>query len=271
MVTVSSVAERENAERLRRLIIAAWPGIDRATNDQVTIAAGIRLVREADLLVTIELENPRRCTAGDVYAGIVVIETKALDLSRFKAVGNDLLAIYYDGLARHTILEQLDGQILAMRRFLDRYGDRCFVHGLVWLLSTTSADLDERIPFRSPLVLGSDASWSTMLDAAAGQHASIVHPASAQQRASVHALCNRLTTERQLSARDLAKLDRLTTEVLCRDVLDDVLSHAGGSQVRLLGRAGSGKSTMLALAARRIFERDEGRLLFHHLSSSAAS
>jgi len=72
----------------------------------------------------------------------------------------------------------------------------------------------------------------------------------------------RFTRERRLSARDVTKLDRFTTGVLTSDVVDDVMERLGKQQVRLVGRAGSGKSTTLALAAARVVERDQARVLF---------
>ena len=45
VVTVSSAFEKANADRLAALVRAAWPGIDSAPNDEVTIAAGLKLVR----------------------------------------------------------------------------------------------------------------------------------------------------------------------------------------------------------------------------------
>jgi len=59
VVTVSSSFERGNAERLAALVRAAWPGIESSQADEVTIAAGLKLVRESDLLVTFAFERPR--------------------------------------------------------------------------------------------------------------------------------------------------------------------------------------------------------------------
>ncbi|MGZ3543396.1 MAG: hypothetical protein ACXVAF_19820, partial [Vulcanimicrobiaceae bacterium] len=82
---MSSRCERENAERLAEVIRAGWPGIESSQGDLVTIAAGLKLVRESDLLVTFDLERPR----DGVQAGAIVIEAKRLDRSRLESVGND--------------------------------------------------------------------------------------------------------------------------------------------------------------------------------------
>ncbi|MGZ5165470.1 MAG: hypothetical protein ACXWCQ_33655, partial [Burkholderiales bacterium] len=259
VVTVSSRCERENAERLAEVIRAGWPGIESSQGDLVTIAAGLKLVRESDLLVTFDLERPR----DGVQAGAIVIEAKRLDRSRLESVGNDLRPHYSNGSLHETVLGQLKDQITGICRLLDRYDrPRCYIHSLAWMLGASRAELHEQAPDLSPFILGSDATWAQMLAAAAEEHRSIAEFAPAAYREAVRFVTDRLTRERRLSARDLAKLDRFTTEVLVRDVIDDVMNHIGKEQVRLQGWAGSGKSTTLALIARRVVQRDGARVLF---------
>ncbi|MDE2483237.1 MAG: hypothetical protein KGN02_13750, partial [bacterium] len=94
IVKVTSSGELEAARALAALVEAQWPGITNSQGDLVTIAAGIKSVRELDLLVTIELERPRAMPFGEVQAGVLVIESKRLDPSRLLAVGNDLRPVY---------------------------------------------------------------------------------------------------------------------------------------------------------------------------------
>ena len=263
IVKVTSSGEFEAARALAALVEAQWPGITNSQGDLVTIAAGIKSVRELDLLVTIELERPRAMPFGEVQAGVLVIESKRLDPSRLLAVGNDLRPVYRGTPKNETVLEQLKGQIDGLVSFLSRYGvERPFVHGLAWIRGATRAELTAAGNAPAPAILGSDATWGDLLAAAAAEHRAIAGPQPQAYRAQVAFVRERLTRERDLSPRDRAKLDRFTTEVLLRDVLDDVLANVGARQVRLIGRAGSGKSTTLALVAKRLAARDGARILF---------
>ena len=274
VVTVSSSFERGNAERLAVLVRAAWPGIESSQTDAVTIAAGLKLVRESDLLVTFAFERPRPMgpvtlrdgsvwKGGEPQAGAIIIECKALDASRLTSVGNDLRPIYGGGRREATVLEQLKSQVDGLVQELNRYGiDRCFIHGLAWMTGVSDADLQGQAPGLSPFILGSDVTWEQMVAAAALENAVIAEPAGAAYRGAVGFVTERFTRDRKLSARDLAKLDKFTTGVLARDVLDDVMEQLGKRQIRLVGRAGSGKSATLALVAARVVERDQARVLF---------
>jgi hypothetical protein len=279
VLTVSSRSERSNADHLARLVIEAWPGIMATQTERVTIAAGLKLVRETDLLVTFEFDAPRAIAprirrngthwpGGLVQAGAIVIECKALDASRLISVGNDLRPIYAGKRAAHTVLDQLKSQVDGITMVLNRYSvERCFIHGLAWMTGATEAELLAQAPALSPFILGSDVTWEGILAAAAIEHASIATPANDAYRAAVRFATERLTRERRLSARDVAKLDRFTTEVLARDVAGDLMEKLGTHQIRLVGGPGSGKSTTLALVAKRALERDDARILFltyHH-------
>jgi hypothetical protein len=283
VLTVSSQNERANADRLAQLIRDAWPGILSTQTERVTVAAGLKLVRESDVLVTFDFDEPRRLEpqtlrdgttwpGGDVQAGAIVIECKALDRSRLISIGNDLRPVYGVKPAYHTVLEQLKSQIDGIVSVLERYGrERCFIHGLAWMRGVTGAELLEQAPAISPFILGSDATWLEMLAAAAQEHASIASPAGESYRSAVRFATERLTRERRLSARDAAKLDRFTTETVARDIAGDVMAKLGTHNVRLVGGPGSGKSTTLALVAKRVVERDAARVLFltyHHVLRS---
>jgi hypothetical protein len=273
VVMVSSREERTNAEALAALVRKTWPWIEGSSAERMTIAAGLRIVRETDLLLTFVFDRPRRvgpilCRSGrswsgDVQAGAIVIEVKAHDCSRLRAIANDLRPHYSGTRLHETVLEQLGNQILGMKHFQQRYSvEHCFVHGLAWMRGATDAELLAGNPHLSESILGSDASFAQMIAAAASAHGSIGEPQTAAYCSGVTFLTERLTREREMSARDLARLDRLTTEVLVRDVVDDMMNHLGTHQVRLVGRAGSGKSTTLALVARRVAVREQARILF---------
>ena len=106
-----------------------------------------------------------------------------------------------------------------------------------------------------------------MLATAAQEHADIANAAGASYRGAVRFATERLTRERRLSARDTAKLDRFTTETVARDVAGDVMAKLGTHNVRLVGGPGSGKSTTLALVAKRVVERDSRARALPHLPS----
>lgn len=184
VVTVSTVAERRNAELLAQLVRREWPRIDGSADDTVTIAAGIKLVREGDLLVTFDLSRPRETGHGAVQAGAIVVEAKWLDASRFDAVGNDLRPTYGRAPSNESVLGQLKAQVDGITSLLERYErERCFVHGIVWLLGMTTAELRVAAPNASPLILACDATWSQMLQAAAWENRVIAALCGMQRRA----------------------------------------------------------------------------------------
>jgi hypothetical protein len=229
VVTVSSSSERASADALAALVRKSWPWIDGSASEHVTIAAGIKLVRESDVLLTFTFDRPRAVGpvarrdgslwSGNVQAGAIVVEVKWHDRSRLTAVGNDLRPSYSGKPARETVLEQLQSQVMGITRFLERYEmERSFVHSLAWMRGVTESELLAGNPFLVPAIVGSDVSFEEMLAAAAHTHAGIGEPQNEAYCRSITFLGERLTRERAMSARDLKRLDALTTEVLVRDV-----------------------------------------------------
>jgi len=250
--------ERPAAERLERLVRAAWPGIDSAPDDFVGIAAGLRNVREIDLLVVFDLANPRRLGDESVYAGAIVIEAKGVDPQALTLVGEDIRPKYSGKSSRRTLLAQVDEAVRGLLQWRAPYDlGTFFLHGLGWLTEIPGATFD-RI---SPRILGSDAGWDDILRAAAWQNQELYGPPKDGDVRRVRKMFEMLTREREITGRDRARADVLTNSILNRDVLDRLIAERGTKQLSLVGRAGSGKSTTLALLAKHAQAIDGDRVL----------
>ena len=98
---ISPENELRVAERLRDSIVRAWPGIDTNTGDRIELLVGVRTPTDVDLLVLVRLAEPRiippqkrrralPSLAATVQTALIAIELKALDLSQFDRLGNQL-------------------------------------------------------------------------------------------------------------------------------------------------------------------------------------
>ncbi len=242
VIAVSSSNDLPLAKRLAEMVRRAWPGIDADSNDRVTIACGLRLVREIDLLVSIDLAKPR----GGTQAGVIVIEAKQLDPERLHKVGRDIVPEYRADSRKRSVLEQVSDAELGLREQRDRRGMNFFIHSLVWLIAVPDADLLDV----EPRILGESMDWNALLAAAAVQNASIAEPMTDAYRAEIRTFTDILTRDRRMSPRDKARVDEMTLSTINLDVLDGLKTDLGTKQIRLVGRAGSGKSSTLALLAK---------------------
>lgn len=268
IVEVSPSNEMPIAQRLRKSIAAAWPDVANSRDDRIVIAVGLQTLREIDLFVTIDLKQPRdlvslsrrdgtRSPQAVVQAAAIVIEVKQLDESRFTTVGTQIFPDYGRGKER-SVDTQVSDCCTALARHRARYSvEQFFIHGVGWL-----AEVPERkLMGINPWIVGEEAGWLEILDAAAQQNASLYGEKSPSFRDAIGTICETLTRTRPLSPRDRVKSIALCTDILVDEVIDDLAKRAGTMQIRLAGRGGSGKTTTLALLAKRLAEVEQARIL----------
>ncbi len=262
MIEINEVSpnnEEAVAKRLAASIRAAWPDIASSTLDSVTIAVGLQTLRDIDLFVTIELSEPRpllsrlrrdgsRSPEASVQAVALVIEVKQLDESRFTIVGTQIFPDY-GRLSSRSVNAQIDDCRIALRKHRARYDvDDFFVHGVGWLTGVPTSKLDGV----SPWIVGAEAGWLDILDAAAQQSPALYGRKPPSYVRAIATIRETLTRKRAVTPRDRKKSNDLCQDVIVDELIDELAAIAGHKQIRLTGRGGSGKTTTLALLAKRL-------------------
>jgi len=259
IIEVSPNNEEAVAKRLAASIRAAWPDIASSTADRVAIAVGLQTVRDIDLFVTIELSEPRPLPSrvrrdgshspeASVQAAALIIEVKQLDESRFTIVGTQIFPDYGRPSSR-SVNAQIDDCRIALRKHRARYEvDDFFVHGVGWLTAVPTSKLGGV----SAWVVGADADWLDILDAAAPQSPALYGPKPPSYVRAIATIRETLTRKRALTPRDRKKSNDLCHDVIVEELIEELAAIAGHKQIRLTGRGGSGKTTTLALLAKRL-------------------
>ncbi|MGA3038965.1 MAG: hypothetical protein ABSE64_15990 [Vulcanimicrobiaceae bacterium] len=257
------------AQRLHDLVATAWPDIvGSGEDDRVRIFVGLRMQMEVDLLVEIALSHPRSIPsrrrrdgtmshAASVSTALIAIEVKQLDASRFETRGMQIFARYGSEHERRSVNQQVADSVRAVRRFAERYGATPFVHGIGWLTEVPGSRLTDV----EPIIIGREANWFDLLDAAAQQNTNLYREQLPEYRQTIATVCNVLARRRTVKPLDRERVDRLTTSAVTRDVLEQARPLLGDSQIRLAGGAGAGKSTTLALLASGIARIKQERVL----------
>jgi hypothetical protein len=260
------------AERLKSLIEQAWPEVAASRRDRIDILVGLRLPADVDILVILDLDRPCevpaqvRRTGGlspvtTAQYGFIAIEVKQLDSSRFARVGNQWFPVYDGRREDRTVSKQAFDGALNVLAFARQLGQNPYVHSVAWL---TEVD-DEELRDIDPMVLGRQAGWYTILDAVTQRRALSCANENADAALSVMIVRERLLARRKESRRDRARVERLSRDLASRAAVDELVPRAGTSQIRLIGRGGSGKTTSLALLAVRLAEAGDRVLIltFH--------
>jgi len=269
IVEVSPGNELPVAKRLQALIEAAWPDVASSNDDRVTILVGVRGFREIDLLVFVELARPRVLPAvrrrdgstapvSDVAAAVLVVEVKQLDGSRFTVQGPQIFANYGGSKGGRSVNAQIDDCVIALRDYKRRYGiSDFFVHGIGWL----TAVAPELLAGVSPWIVGADAGWIAMLDAAAQRSPALYGAKAPDVVRALATIRETLVLKRVLTPRDRKRTNALCHDVIASEFVESLARLAGNKQIRLTGRGGSGKTTTLALLAKRLASIEGERVL----------
>jgi len=275
IVALAPENEMPVAERLRDSIASEWRGLGDSSTDRVRIFVGARMLFDVDLLVEVSLAKPRPVLAArmrdgttapqaSILCGLLAIEVKQQSRDRFEIAGTEIVPIYGRVASRRSVAKQVGDAVIAVDTFARRYGnERIFVHGLAWLTDVPEADLKPMPEY----IAGREATWSSLLQAAATRSAGLFAEPAQHYRSAVATIGNVLARRRRIVPRDRAAVDRLTNAAIADGKFDAVREALGSRQIRLAGRAGSGKSTTLALLAEHVARVRQERLLvltYHH-------
>jgi hypothetical protein len=257
-------------QRLAAEIERRWPSGDGHRADRIDLLVGVRSGTDVDLLVALDLEQPRPfadTTDGWVQYALIAIEIKQLDPGRYTRIGNQLLPDYRDGGAnKRSVGDQARDAALGVKGFARTSGfPDLYIYALAWLTEVEEGDLQGV----DPIVVGRQRGWFDMLAAAARQHPMLPDDDAAVRslRDGVRAVRDRLLNRRKLSALDRIKSVRIANDIAAREIVSAIAPRAGRAFIRLAGRGGSGKTTALALLAKRLATLEGGRVLvltFHH-------
>jgi len=259
IVPLSPENELPVAEHLRKLILAEWPDLERSPQtDRVRIFVGVRLLFDVDLAVEISLATPRPAGADSIVSAILAIEVKQQSRECFAIEGPEIYPIYGHARSNRSVAGQVSDGVIGVRDFLRRYTDEVpFVHGLAWLTDMPQSELRAAPAY----VVGREATWSSMLQAAATRGPILFADPSPAYKRAIETFGNVLVNKRRIPPRDRAAVDRLTNATIANGQFDEIKKALGARQIRLAGRAGSGKSTTLALLADYVARVRQERLL----------
>jgi hypothetical protein len=265
---ISPDNEMRVAERLKAMIVSAWPDVADSARDRVDILVGAKVPGDVDILVILRLERPREVPpqrlrhgpmspASQIQYALIAIEIKQLDQDRFDRVGNQLFPTYNGQRSTRSCSTQAADAAIAVSTFARQNGHNPFVYRLAWLTEVDDAFLQ---PI-DPSVVGRGATWFGMLAAASQQYRPPAGDDPARTLRALFALRELLLTRRRASRRDRARIERLSRDHAGSASVRTLVSKAGSVQIRLIGRGGSGKTTSLALLAVALAEAGE-RVVF---------
>lgn len=269
VVPISPQNEMRVAERLAAEIRRLWPDGDGHHDDRVDLLVGVRSGTDVDLLIAIDLERPRAFRdgpAGWVQYTLIAVEIKQLDPSRFTRIGNQLFPDYRDSGKERSVVDQARDAALGVKTFARQSGfPELFVYAIAWLTEVGDAQLEGV----DPMIAGGSAGWPGLLAVAARQRPLLPDRdlEVAALRDGVRAVRDRFLNRREVSALDRIKSLRIANDIAARDIVAALAPKAGKAFIRIAGRGGSGKTTALALLAKRLATLEGGRVLvltFHH-------
>ena len=272
MVKVTPISPQNElriAQRLAAEIQRLWPDTEAHRTDRIDLLVGVRSEADVDLLIAIDLERPRRfrdSPDGWVQHALIVVEIKQLDTERYTRIGNQLFPDYRGGGHARSVGDQARDASVGVRTFARKSGyPELFVPALAWLTEVDEAVLAGV----DPIVVGRQSGWFSLLAAAARQRLLLPDDDNAVRtlRDGVRAVRDRLLNRRALSALDRVKSARIANDIAAREIVNVLAPKAGTAFIRIAGRGGSGKTTALALLAKRLATLEGGRVLvltFHH-------
>lgn len=264
------------AERLRQLVLAEWPDLAATpATDRVRIFVGVHVGGEIDLLVEIALASERPVAAcrmrdgsfapaASIVGGLLAIEVKQHDRECFEIDGTEIFPVYGRKPSSRSVAAQVCDGVVAVKAFLRKYVDEnVFVHALGWLTDMPESELGA-VP---AYIVGRETTWSSLLQAAATQSRVLFDGTPAEYQRAIETLGSVLINRRRVPPPDRAAVDRLTGATIANGKFEEVRLALGHRQIRLAGRAGSGKSTTLALLADYVARIRQERVLvltYHH-------
>jgi hypothetical protein len=268
--------EHRQAQRLRDLIVSAWPGIVEAQWDTVQIVTSVKCygqkVVDIDMVVfvhcaewgdyPVQAINPEH---RPLYAQslCLVIELKGHQPDRIYFEGTDLYVRYRD--KSHAASQQSFDQQVSLRNYLSANGiTPPYVVNLIWLYNTP----EHLIPTNISNIFGADATWDTVLQRVQQnsqpwrdnrQHAWLLRAAGKHYNdQSILQAGDLLTRKLEPSPLDRAKMETITRRVLAEQQYADKM----GEQLLIFrGRGGTGKTVRLLQLANQLYQERGDRVL----------
>ncbi len=263
--------ERALVRQLEAEIRRVWPAAVADPNDRIDLLVGARSGVDVDVLVALDLRTPRAlpparhvtgAASPSIASGLIAIEVKQLDATRFERIGDQLFAFYNGKRSGRSVSDQARDAAYGIKNFAATSGfPNFYVHALAWLTQIEPGSLEGV----DPLIVGR-SDWRTLLTAACAQNASLTYDDEIR-RLAVRAVRDRLLLRRTLTPLDRAKTERIARNALVRDLVADLAPYAGNAMIRLAGHGGSGKTTALVLLATRLATQYRARVIvltFHH-------
>lgn len=263
--------ERELARSLEAEIRRVWPDPVTDPDDRIDLLVGARSGVDVDFLVAIDLATPRRLPAvrsgtalqaPQIACGLIAIEVKQLDATRFERIGDQLFASYRGEREHRSVSDQARDSAYGIKAFAASSGfPNLYVHALAWL-----TQLDPALLTGVDAAIVGRSNWSGLLAAACAQNPSLCR-SDARTRAGVRAVRDRLLLRSTLTPLDRARTERVARDAIVRHLVAELAPHAGNAMIRLAGHGGSGKTTALVLLATRLATQYGARVLvltFHH-------
>ena len=277
LLTVHILSPQNEAHLVKELeceIRRVWPEAANGPEDRIDLLVGARSGFDVDLLIVLDLVTPRAIPSARrsdtpvarlIKSGLIAVEIKQLDATRFERTGNQLFPIYYGKRSDRSCSDQARDAAYAIKNLARESGfPNLYVHALAWLTQLDPSALDGIDP---AIVAKTD--WGGILTAACNQNSWLCH-ADEATRAGVRAVRDRLLLRRTLTPLDIRKSERIARDSLVRELVAELSPHAGNALIRLTGHGGSGKTTALILLATRLATHDNARVLvltFHHALS----
>lgn len=281
MITIHGPPDTEEyrqAQRLRDMIVAAWPGIVDAQWDTVKLIARVkcygRKVVDLDLVVFVHCEewqdyplkpiNPEHRPLY-LHSLCLVIELKGHQPDQVRFEGADAYVRYKDKM--HGVSSQSFEQQVALHTYLKSNAIQPpYVINLIWLYNMP----EEHFPSAIHSILGSDATWDTFLRCAQQnwkgkswkdyRHNVWMLKAAGKQPNDQYVLKagDLLTRRLEPSPIDRKKLETITKRVLTEQQYADKM----GEQLLIFrGRGGTGKTVRLLQLANQLYEERGKRVL----------
>lgn len=272
-----NTSEYEAAAELRRLILKAWPAVDRSTEYTVWLIAGAKChgqpKRDIDVLLLAnfgddltytpflpfsihgQLESPYEVKVRSICAAI---EVKGHPPEKVRIEGTNVKVYYREGWK--DVTEQNYQQKFSVKNYIEHHG--CvspWVTSFIWLRNVPTVDL----PAPPHNILGSNLTWDRFLNVL-GQ----LHPPkweygswtlSSTSSPSVISRVADLFTK----PLEPTRLDRRRMELVSQRSVDNatLLSTLGHKMVILRGRGGTGKTMRLLQVAKQLYDEQNARIL----------
>jgi hypothetical protein len=138
---------------------------------------------------------------------------------------------------------------IALRKFWGRYKlEQFFVHALGWLTEVGP----EQLADVNTWIVGHGVTWHGLLDAAAQRNREIYEQRTPAYLDALQTLVTVLTRTRSVSPLDRKRALTLCNDELAEQTVAELAAVAGTKMIRITGHGGSGKTTTLALLAKRL-------------------